>query len=145
MELGLIRAIRPGPTTGLLASIGDILAWADTVPSARLAQLAGGLSRRTRAGAGTAFAGTGCGQRLWGRTVLRPLGFRLEPDLSEGTIGAAFAVKDGDLLLVEEAGVEIVPAGRAAAAGSGRAASGGDLNSAGSVSDGPPWTTADRR
>jgi hypothetical protein len=57
---------------------------------------------------GTRLPAVPSGRRLWGQQILKPLGFRLEPDLAETTVLAALGVTEKDLLLVDADGVQTV-------------------------------------
>ena len=48
-------------------------------------------------------------ERFWGDGVLRPLGFRVEPDLPETAIRAAAAVSLNELLVLAADGAEAIP------------------------------------
>jgi hypothetical protein len=47
--------------------------------------------------------------RYWGEDVLVPLGYRPDPDLASKTLRAAAGAADDELLLLDEAGAELVP------------------------------------
>jgi hypothetical protein len=49
------------------------------------------------------------GEKFWGDRVLTPLGFRPEPDLPESALLVALGVDEGDLLVIEAEGCEVVP------------------------------------
>ena len=108
--LGLVADDQPRPATALIASLPELLAWADTVPTARLGKLRAAHHGKLVLVLGQHLPVLASGQRLWGQTVLAPLGFRLEPDLTENTIRAAFALKEGDLLLILQDGAQVVKA-----------------------------------
>jgi hypothetical protein len=48
------------------------------------------------------------GERFWGKQVLLPLGFRVEPELAQSVILAALGVRPGDVALWTTAGVEVI-------------------------------------
>jgi hypothetical protein len=50
------------------------------------------------------------GERFWGRRVLLPLGYRVEPDLAEGLLLAALGSREGEVALWTSQGVEVVGA-----------------------------------
>ena len=49
------------------------------------------------------------GQRFWGKAILLPLGTRLEPDLPEQMVADALGLDEDHLLLVREAGEQVIP------------------------------------
>jgi hypothetical protein len=50
------------------------------------------------------------GERFWGRRVLLPLGYRVEPDLAEGVLLAALGLWEGEVAFWTAWGVEVVGA-----------------------------------
>jgi len=47
--------------------------------------------------------------RFWGKDVLVPVGFRPDPELSPVALRAACGVADGELLVLDESGAEVIP------------------------------------
>ena len=109
VRLGLLAYHRPRPTTAMLVSARDLLAWAETVPSARLSPLLAACTGQEVLLLGSRLPPILAGQRFWGQMVLLPLGTRLEPDLPERTVADALGLSDDHLLLVREAGEQIIP------------------------------------
>jgi MoxR-vWA-beta-propeller ternary system domain bpX2 len=97
-------------TTGLLAPIAELLAWLDTVPSARFRDLQAALCEKQMFVLGSRLPLLRDGQRFWGKRALRPLGYRLEPDLPESAIRDALGATSEELLIFHEDGsAEMVP------------------------------------
>jgi hypothetical protein len=110
VELTLVQDDVPRPATALLASTDDLLTWADSVPTDRLEKLQAARQGQRVLVLGRRLPVLASAQRLWGQRVLKPLGFRLEPDLPESTIRNALEIKEEELLLATEDGVQIVSA-----------------------------------
>jgi hypothetical protein len=109
LRLALVRDTRPRRATALLCPHRELVARADTATSHQLEQLQAarrGENVLLRGERLPPFAG---GTRWWGRSVLVPLGFRPEPDLTEGILRDALGLNDGDVALLTEAGAERVP------------------------------------
>jgi hypothetical protein len=49
--------------------------------------------------------------RYWGEAVLVPLGYRPEPEVPPAALRAAAGAADEELLLLGEAGAELIPRG----------------------------------
>jgi hypothetical protein len=94
----------PRATSGLLIGLDAFLAWADTVPDARLRKLRGALSGRELFVRGARLPLLPGGRRFWGERVLRPVGMRLEPDLPESIVREAGRVNDDELFVVHADG-----------------------------------------
>ena len=109
VRLSLLSDHRPRPTTAMLAAAGEILAWADSVPSFRLSQLLAARSGQEVLLLGNRLPPVLSGQRFWGKTILLPLGTRLEPDLPEQMVADALGLDEDHLLLVREAGEQVIP------------------------------------
>jgi hypothetical protein len=100
---------QPRPATALVASATAILAWAEQVPSFRLDQFRAAWNGAEVLVIGPRLPAVASGRRVWGKTLLLPLGFRLEPDVPESTIRAAFGLTRGELLLIDADGEQIIP------------------------------------
>jgi hypothetical protein len=50
------------------------------------------------------------GERFWGKRVLLPLGYRVEPDLADGVLLAALGLREGEVALWTTLGVEVIAA-----------------------------------
>jgi hypothetical protein len=94
----------PRATSALLIGLDAFLAWADTVPDARLRKLRGALSGTELFVRGTRLPLLAGGRRFWGERVLRPVGMRLEPDLPESVVRQAVRVNDDELFVLHADG-----------------------------------------
>ncbi|MEW4570567.1 hypothetical protein AB1L88_22115 [Tautonia sp. JC769] len=110
IRLRLVRDAAERRATAVLVAIEGLLPWVERAPTARLQGLRG-----SRAGDRVLLIGdrlppvVGLG-RFWGDRVLRPVGFRLDPDLSEPMLAEAVGLRGADLALFDREGrVEVIP------------------------------------
>jgi len=107
--LRVVRGGEPRPATALVCVIGELLKWADVATSAELAAV-----KAVRCGdrailLGSRLPSISGAVRFWGKDVLVPIGFRPDPELSPSGLRAACGVADGELLLLDETGAEVIP------------------------------------
>jgi len=105
-------ALRPEagarPTTAMICSLQDLMAWADAIPSCRLSTLQAARNAETIFVRGSRLPLLASSQRLWGNMVLKPLGFCLEPDLPERVVRECLNVTDEELLIFTVRGVDVL-------------------------------------
>ncbi len=106
--LTLLSDPRPRPTTAVRCPTEVVARWAEMAPSVRLEAI-----QAVRSGGQMLLLGERLpllprSERYWGGQVLVPLGQRVEPELPETAIHEALGLDDGQLLLVSQAGAEIV-------------------------------------
>src|SRR5207244_1436135 len=83
----------------------------DTVPTARWRDLQAAMCEQQILVIGTRLPLLRGGRRFWGHSVLRPLGFRVEPALPESALREALTVSSDEMLIFHQDGAaEIVPA-----------------------------------
>jgi len=112
LTAGVLRVVRggePKPATALVCVIGELLKWADVATTAELAAV-----RAVRCGDRAILLGSRLPSipgavRFWGKDVLVPIGFRPDPELSPSGLRAACGVADGELLLLDDTGAEVIP------------------------------------
>jgi hypothetical protein len=109
MRLSLQRDPVQRPTTAMICPLSALLAWVDTVPSARLERLHGVVRGGRILIVGDHLPLVDSSERFWGRLVLVPLGSRPDPDLPEAALREAAAAVAEELLVVRPTGVEAVP------------------------------------
>jgi hypothetical protein len=109
VRLNLALDDRARATTAMLCPLATLVAWADTVPAARLARLYGVTRGGEALVIGELLPVLDSGERFWGRLVLIPLGLRPEPDLPESALRAAAGVRDDELLLLRPGHADAVP------------------------------------
>jgi len=107
--LRLVRDDRPRPASALRTSLAELARWAETATTQQLAAL-----RATRAGDVVLLLGEPPpplpgAMRFWGRTLLTPLGLRPDPDLPEGALAEALGLGPGEIGLLTEDGLEVLP------------------------------------
>ena len=103
-SLRLVLDAASRATTGLLAPIAEVLAWLDTVPTARFDELQAAVCEKQILVVGNRLPLLRDGLRFWGKRVLRPLGYRLEPDLPESAIRDALSAAADELLIFHDDG-----------------------------------------
>ena len=107
--LGIARGGEPKPATALTCPVADLVAWADGATTAELAAVRGAHSASRVILLGASRVSIPGAVRYWGEDVLVPLGYRLVPELGEGAIRAAAGAAEGELLLLDEGGAEVIP------------------------------------
>jgi MoxR-vWA-beta-propeller ternary system domain bpX2 len=100
---------RPRPTTALTCPLLTLLAWVDTVPSARLERMHGVLRDGQMLVIGPDLPVLPAGERFWGKLVLTPLGYSPAPALPETDLRAAAGVAADELLLLRHDRAEALP------------------------------------
>lgn len=100
VRLALKPDDRPRPTTAMICPLRALLAWVDTVPSARLEWMHGVLRHSQVLVVGPDLPVMKAGERFWGKLVLTPLGYCPAPALPEADLRAAAGVATDELLLL---------------------------------------------
>jgi hypothetical protein len=108
LPLTLVADDRPRPTSGMTCDLAGLAAWADTVPTVRLATLRAAHHQGRVFLLGQRLPLLASGERFWGQRVLVPVGQRLEPALPEGAIGAALGLLPEEILILRADKAEIV-------------------------------------
>jgi hypothetical protein len=109
VRLDLVPDHRPRPTSAMLVPAHEILAWTESVPSFRLSQILAACNGNEVLLLGSRLPPVLSGKRFWGKMILVPLGMRLEPVISERMIAEALDLDTDHLLLVREAGEQMIP------------------------------------
>ncbi|WP_439620512.1 hypothetical protein [Gemmata sp.] len=109
--LGIVRGGEPRPATALVCPVESLVQWADVATTAELAAV-----RAARCGdravlLGPRLPSLAGAVRFWGTTVLVPVGFRPDPELPPAALREACGAEPDELLLLDEAGAEVVPKG----------------------------------
>jgi hypothetical protein len=124
VSLRLVRQTRgrPRPARGLWCALTGLAAWAEDVPTERLAALraawTGGSSNRADdpevivLGSARTLPELPDGVRCWGSDrLLVPLGFRPEPELPEAALCRALGAGPDDLVVLHGEEPELIPRG----------------------------------
>jgi hypothetical protein len=111
VRLQLVRDDRPRPATALICPLADLASWVDLT------------TRHQTAGLQAAWSPDGSvliigehlppiasGDRFWGHSVLIPLGFRPDPDVSEDVLKEALGLGEAIAVMTAE-GVEMIDRG----------------------------------
>ncbi|QEH35981.1 hypothetical protein OJF2_45390 [Aquisphaera giovannonii] len=109
VELALVPDATARPATAMECSLGELAAWIEMAPAARIEPL-----RAARAGDRVLVLGRPLppmpgARRFWGRSVLTPLGLRPEPALPEPSLCEALGAAGGEVLILTTEGTEAVP------------------------------------
>jgi MoxR-vWA-beta-propeller ternary system domain bpX2 len=108
VPLRLVACDQTRPCTLMRLPLAELARWAEHATSHQLSSLSAVhdgsvvLMRGERLPALT-------GERFWGRRLFFPLGLRPEPDLAEDILATALRLEAGDVALVTETGVELIP------------------------------------
>jgi hypothetical protein len=108
MGLTLVPDGEPHATTALMCNREALLTWADGVPAARLVELHAAHRGEQVLLLGGRQPLLPVGERFWGERVLVPIGFRLEPRLTEGVVCQALGLIEDQLLLMRAENSEIL-------------------------------------
>jgi hypothetical protein len=112
LTLRLVREDRFRAASTLCCALADLAGWAEQATSRQLAMLTA-----LRAGERVLLRGEHlpplpAAERYWGRSILTPLGFRPEPEASEGVVRAALQLRDEEIALLGVNGFEVIDAQR---------------------------------
>lgn len=107
--LRIVRGGEPQPVSALACLIQDLAAWASTATTRELANVRGACKREQAVLLGARLPSIPGGKRFWGESVLAPLGFRVEPDLSQTAVLEAVGASQDEMVIFHEDGVEILP------------------------------------
>ncbi|MCI0464450.1 MAG: hypothetical protein L0Z62_46550 [Gemmataceae bacterium] len=104
----LVLDRRPRPTSAVLCHLPELAKWADRATSRSLASI-----RAARLGERILLLGERLpllepSERFWGRRILAPLGYSLEPALPEDALAEAFGLEAAEIVLVRWQDAQIV-------------------------------------
>jgi hypothetical protein len=109
LRMALVRDDHPRPAGALCCSLAELAEWGEKATSR---QLAGLQAAWCPAGSvlvlGERLPPLAAGERYWGRSLLVPLGFRADPDLTEDALREALGL-GGDVGILTAEGLEVVP------------------------------------
>ncbi|MBL8792503.1 MAG: hypothetical protein JNM56_01220 [Planctomycetia bacterium] len=110
LPLRLVRDRSARPTSGMWTTLAVLAPWAEDATSAQLSGLRAALAGERVFLLGQQLPLLPDSARLWGRRLLAPLGYRPEPAWPEKTLLEALGIATDDLALLDETGVEVLPA-----------------------------------
>src|ERR1019366_2392722 len=108
ITLGLRPEVQPRSTAAMICPLQELLAWMDAIPSCRLTALQGARNGASIFVLGPRLPLLPSAQRLWGETVLKPLGFCLEPDLPDRVVCECLNLTDEEFLIITERGADVL-------------------------------------
>lgn len=100
------------PTLALACSLTAFRAWAETMPACAIERYRAAVDGDRLVVLGRKLPWLDGGTRFWGRSVLVPLGYRPEPNLSETCLRAALGIDATDILVLRGDGCDVVPQDR---------------------------------
>jgi hypothetical protein len=106
-----VRGGQPRPAGALVCTVEVLVRWADVATTAELAAV-----RAARCGGrafllGPRLPSLAGAVRFWGTDVFVPVGYRPEPDLPPAVLREACGAGVDELLVLDEAGAEVIPKG----------------------------------
>jgi hypothetical protein len=123
VKLELVPDDQPRPASALECSPEELARWADTVPTARLAGLEAACRVRNPVSSekpgfseprtiflrGPRLPLLPASERFWGRAVLVPLGYRVEPPLPESALLELLGIGAEEIAILREGKAEAIP------------------------------------
>lgn len=103
---------RPRAASALYCTLADLADWAEQATSRQLAMLTAVCSGPRVLLRGERLPPLLEAERYWGRTILTRLGFRPEPEMSEGVLRQALGLQDEEIALLGDNGFEAIDARR---------------------------------
>jgi hypothetical protein len=108
--LRLVREDQPRAASALCCNLADLAGWAEQATSQQLALLTAMRCGERLLLRGGHLPPLITAERYWGQTILIPLGFRPEPEVSEGTLREALRLREEEIALLGEKGFEAIEA-----------------------------------
>jgi hypothetical protein len=109
IQVSLVRDSFQRPASALLCSLRELALWADGATSRQLESLEAARYGDQVLVRGPKLPSIASGIRWWGARVFIPLGSRPEPELVESILCDAFGLSDGEMALLTEEGIELIP------------------------------------
>lgn len=110
VALRIVRGEGPRPTTALACDLTTLAGWADAATTLELSRVSASRSGGRVLLRGERLPAIASAVRYWGDNVLIPLGFVAEPDLPASVIREAVGAAEIEIVVIDESGIEIVPA-----------------------------------
>jgi hypothetical protein len=108
VALTLVREPTSRPASALRVALHELGRWAEDATTHELEALQGTIHDDTVLLRGARLPAL-AGERFWGKQTLLPLGYRVEPALAEGALRAALRLQSGEIALLTQEGVEVIP------------------------------------
>jgi hypothetical protein len=110
VRLHLVRDDHPRVASALGCTLADLGRWAGQATSRQLSMLTAVCHSDCVLLRGERLPPLPESKRYWGRTILTPLGFRSEPEASEGVLREALRLQDEEIALLGGGGFEVIDA-----------------------------------
>ncbi|WP_422926616.1 hypothetical protein [Singulisphaera sp. PoT] len=107
--LSLVADDEMKTTTAIVCDIETLSGWAESVFSHRIENLVGARCSQRVIVRGAELPAIEEALRFWGNRVLVPLGWSVEPDLTELVLCHALNLALGEIAIFQDEGIEIVP------------------------------------
>jgi hypothetical protein len=108
VRLALVRDGRIRPTSAARCTLSTLAAWAETATSAQLSALSAARAGDVVLLLGSSVPALSGSERFWGGRVLVPLGFRIDPELSEHALRDALGIGAESIAVFDAEGVEVI-------------------------------------
>ena len=108
VPMRLVRDDRYRPATALLGQIVDLAAWADSATTRQLESLSAARFESQCLVVGDRLPALPRSTKLWGRTILMPLGLRIDPALPESALLDVLGAAKEDLVIWRKETTEFV-------------------------------------
>jgi hypothetical protein len=110
VPLRLVRDDRPRAASAAMIPLSDLIRFVGEATTWQLDGLRAVWSGQRALVRGERLPALAGGTRLWGRTVLVPLGFRPDPDWPESALRDVLGLRANEIAVLTEEGVEILNA-----------------------------------
>ncbi|SIO62478.1 hypothetical protein SAMN05444166_7058 [Singulisphaera sp. GP187] len=108
-QVGLVRDEEVRPASALRCRLNALSVWAETVPSSQFKPLRAAIAGDLVMLLGSPLPAIAGGTRYWGTRLLIPLGYRVDPGLSENALRRALSLGSAELLVLTPDGYEVIP------------------------------------
>jgi hypothetical protein len=109
LRFRLVRDDQPRATTALVCPAAALLKWAESATTRQLESVEVAACEQRALLRGKRLPALAGATRYWGNYVLFSLGFRWEPDLPESAIRGVLRLETGNIAIVHNDDVELVP------------------------------------
>lgn len=108
LRLRLVPRGALAQTTGMLCTLGDLARWSETMPAGRLETLQVARLDESILVLGRRLPALPSSERLWGKSMLVPLGMRVEPPLPENELREVLGLRPEEIGLLRAEGIEAI-------------------------------------
>ena len=109
LPIRLVRSAQPLIATAISCDVKALLHWADAATTHQLEQFRSARCRNRVVVLGSSLPAIVGAIRFAGKRLFVPLGFRLEPVLSETLILEALGAEEGEIAFVTDSAIDVIP------------------------------------